>query len=121
MPSRETIDAFVAMVEARQYDLAIERFYTEDATMQENLDAPRKGRDVLVEGERRVMATFKEIRARCVAPVFIDGDHVVIRWQFEFVDGSGTVRKLDELALQRWDGESVAEERFYYDPAQMNG
>ncbi|MGD0192325.1 MAG: nuclear transport factor 2 family protein [Rhizomicrobium sp.] len=121
MPGRESIEAFVAMVEARQYDLAIERFYAEDATMQENFEAPRKGRTVLVEGERRVMANFKEIRARCVTPVFIDGDYVVIRWQFEFVDAAGAVRQLDELALQRWEGERVAEERFYYDPAQLRG
>jgi len=28
---------------------------------------------------------------------------------------------MDELALQRWRGEQVVEERFFYDPRQMRG
>jgi hypothetical protein len=119
VPSHETVEAFIEMVEAGKYDLAIERFYAQDASMQENLDAPRRGRSVLVEGERKVTARFREIRARCVRPVWIEGDHVVVRWQFEFVDKAGNTRALDELATQRWDGQRVAEERFYYEPAQM--
>ncbi len=27
--------------------------------------------------------------------------------------------QMDELAYQRWDGNKIAEERFYYDPKQM--
>lgn len=121
MPSRSTVDAFVALVEEGRYDLAIERYYTADASMQENLDAPRKGRAVLVEGERRVMASFKAIRAKSAKPELIDGDHVVVHWQFEFEGHDGSRRTLDELALQRWQGELIAEERFYYDPRQMRG
>jgi hypothetical protein len=26
---------------------------------------------------------------------------------------------MDELALQRWRGDRIVEERFYYDPAQL--
>jgi hypothetical protein len=121
MPSRKTVEAFVALVESGKYDLAIERYYAEDATMQENLDAPRMGRATLVEGERRVMARFKEILARSVGRVLIEGDYVVIRWFFEFIDNTGGKRTLDELAYQRWHGDLVAEERFYYDPAQLKG
>jgi hypothetical protein len=121
MPSRATVDSFVALVESGKYDDAIERYYVDDATMQENLDPPRKGRATLVEGERKVMARFKEIRAKSVGPALIEGDHVVIHWFFEFIDNAGGTRTLDELAYQRWDGERLAEERFYYDPAQMKG
>jgi hypothetical protein len=113
MPSRSTVAAFIALVEAGKYDVAIERFYAEDAS--------RKGRTALVEGEQQVMARFQEIRAKCVGPALIDGDFAVIHWQFEFVLHSGAERTLDELAYQRWRGEEVAEERFYYDPAQIRG
>jgi hypothetical protein len=121
MPSRSTVAALIALVEDKKYDTAIERFYAEDASMQENLDPPRKGRATLGEGERRVMARFKEIRAKSVGPALIEGDFAVIRWQFEFIPHDGGARMLDELAYQRWRGEEVAEERFYYDPAQMTG
>jgi ketosteroid isomerase-like protein len=56
-----------------------------------------------------------------VAPVFVSGDQVVIHWIFEFVKADGGVVRIEELAHQRWEGEKIAEERFYYDPAQMAG
>ena len=46
-------------------------------------------------------------------------DRVVIRWIFEFdwLDGSAT--RMEELAYQRWEGDRIAEEQFFYDPAQL--
>ena len=51
--------------------------------------------------------------------MFVNGDHVVIRWvfQFEFHDGART--RLDELAYQRWEGDRIVEEKFFYDPHQL--
>ncbi len=121
MPSKAVLDAFVALVESEKFDAAIERYYAEDASMQENLDQPRRGRDSLVEHERNVMRTFKTIHARHVAPVFASGDHVVIRWQFEFTGPDGNTKQMDELAYQRWQGDRIVEERFYYDPRQVFG
>jgi hypothetical protein len=53
-----------------------------------------------------------------VRPVFVDGDRVVIRWIFEFEWRDGTYTRMEELAYQRWEGECIAEEQFFYDPAQ---
>ena len=119
MPDRDVVEAFIATVVEGKFDLAIERYYAPEASMQENVGRMRKGRDVLVAAERAVMQSFKEIRALCVRPVFVDGDHAVVRWIFEFVTADGQVRKLDELAHQRWENGKIAEERFYYDPAQL--
>ncbi|MEK9971049.1 MAG: nuclear transport factor 2 family protein [Ferrovibrio sp.] len=91
MPSRATLDAFIAMVESNQHDRAIAEFYAEDATMQENLtQPPRQGRDVLVAHEQAVLARAKTVQTECVRPVLVDGDTVVIHWifLFEFRDGS---------------------------------
>lgn len=78
MPTREVVERFVEAVQAGRYVEAIERFYTEDASMQENQ----------------------------------------IRWRFELVYADGRRTALDEIAWQRWSGDLIAEERFYYDPAQ---
>ena len=109
------------MVVSGQHDRAIEEFYTEGASMQENLDEPRKGREGLVARERAVMGAFKSIATRCEPPFFLDGDRVVIRWIFEFEKFDGGKVRMDELAYQRWDGNKIAEERFYYDPKQLQG
>ncbi len=44
--------------------------------------------------------------------------HVVIRWIFRFEWLDGSVTRMEELAWQRWEGERIAEEQFFYDPAQ---
>jgi ketosteroid isomerase-like protein len=120
MPNQLTLDGFVALVLSGKHDEAIEHFYLPDAVMQENLDPPRRGRENLVARERATMAHFKAIHSDIRKPVFVNGDHVVINWVFRFEakDGGGFTH--DELALQRWEGEKIAEERFYYDPEQRN-
>jgi hypothetical protein len=118
MPSVETLERFIATVEANLHVEAIERFYAPHATMQENDAPPRGGRDALVASERAVMARSAGVHSRCVRPVFVAGDRVVIRWQFHFDWPDGSTTDMDELAYQRWDGERIVEEKFYYDPVQ---
>ena len=107
------------MVEANRHVEACEQFYAVDSTMQENHLPPRVGRDAHADNERRVMARTRSVSSTCVRPVFVHGDRVVIRWIFEFTSLDGAVRRMEELAYQRWDGELIAEEQFFYDPAQF--
>jgi hypothetical protein len=60
MPTQKTLDDFVAVVVSGKHDEALERFYTEDATMQDNLGEIRKGRDSLVARERAFMSRVTE-------------------------------------------------------------
>jgi len=119
MPSRDTVDAFVASVERGDYVGAIERFYTKNASMQENIDPPRAGRGTLVIHERHVMAAFKSITAEKIGPAIIDGDRVGIHWRFAFEPFEGPPHTLEEIAWQHWQGEQILEETFFYDPKQM--
>jgi ketosteroid isomerase-like protein len=119
MPTSADLERFVDLVVSGAHDRAIEEFYTVDATMQENLEEPRRGRDELVARERAVMASFRSITTSCERPIFVEGDRVVVRWIFEFERSDGKKIKMDELAYQRWDGAKIAEERFYYDPQQL--
>jgi hypothetical protein len=118
MPTTETIERFIARVEENAHAEACEEFYTADASMQENQSPPRIGRDAHVANERKVMARAASVSSTCVRPVFIHGDRAVIRWIFHFEWLDGTVTHMEELAYQRWEGERIAEETFFYDPAQ---
>jgi hypothetical protein len=118
MPTAETLERFIACVEANAHVEACQDFYDVDSTMQENQSPPRVGRDAHVAAERKLMARVKSLKSQCVRPVFMNGDRVVIRWIFEFEWLDGSVTRMDELSYQRWDGERIAEETFYYDPAQ---
>ncbi len=119
MPSLETLERFIARVEENAHAEAIEEFYTPDSSMQENQAEPRVGRDRNVANERTVLSRVKSVHSQCVRPFFVDGDLVVIRWIFHFEWLDGTMATLEELACQRWEGERVAAEQFFYDPSQL--
>jgi hypothetical protein len=118
MPSQETLERFIAMVERNEHVEAVEEFYAVDSTMQENFAPPRVGRDAHANNERKVMGRAKSVESQCVRPVFVNGDHVVIRWIFHFEWPDGTYTHMEELAYQRWEGERITQEQFFYDPAQ---
>ena len=119
MPSPATLETFIAAVERGAHAQAIRDFYTDDASMQENQAPPRRGLSMLVSHEEAVMSRTAHVESHCVRPVFVHGDHVVIRWIFIFTDKEGRERRMEELAWQRWEGERIAQEEFFYDPAQM--
>ncbi len=124
MPSPETLEKFIARVVEGAHAEAIEEFYTPNASMQENLSAPRQGRELLVAKERATLARVKLVKSTCIHPVFVNGDHVVIRWVFEFQWKDGKQSRIEELAYQRWEAdadgnEQIAQETFFYDPAQF--
>ena len=118
MPTRERVQAFVDMVEANKFVEAIREFYTEDASMQENLGAVRAGRDALVAGEEAVLKSVKGITTRPGTAFVADGERVAVNWVFDIVTADGRRYALDELAWQVWRGDRIVRERFYYDPAQ---
>jgi hypothetical protein len=66
-----------------------------------------------------VLGRAKSVSSQCVRPVLVHGDIVVIRWVFDFEWLDGRSTHIEELAYQRWEGEQIAQEQFFYDPAQM--
>jgi ketosteroid isomerase-like protein len=114
MPSRERLDEFIAVVEAGDHAGAIERYYHEDASMQENASPPRVGRDLLVSHERGVLARMSHVYSKAMSSV-VEGDRVAIQWIFELTDKSGKVLRIDEMSLQEWRGDRIFRERFFYD------
>ena len=118
MPVRERVEAFVALVEQAKYVDALEQFYHPHATMQDNQQPPREGLERLIADERATMARFAHMATDPVTDLLIDGDKVMIRWKFTFTPAEGPPMVMEELTLQRWDGDRVAEERFFYDPRQ---
>jgi hypothetical protein len=119
MPSTDTMERFIARVESGAHAEAIAEFYVEHGRMRENQVAPRVGRAALVAHERNVLARASSVESICVRPVLVNGSIAVVRWIFRFQWLNGTVTQMEELAYQRWEGELIAEEQFFYDPAQL--
>ena len=119
MPSAAAVKDLIDAVEAGRFVEAIERLYAPEASMQENNDDPRRGIAALVENESRILAIFKQVRGRSLGPALVAGDRVAINWAFDFERADGTRAHMEEVAWQRWQGDKVVEERFFYDPRQL--
>lgn len=116
MPARERFDGFVAAVVAGRFVEAMRDYYHEDAVTRENGGPERRGLPKLIGMEERALRAFA-IRAHPPGAVLLDGDAVAIRWTFDMTGRDGTTRRMEEVAMQRWRGDRIAEERFFYDPA----
>ena len=122
MPSRQTVDAFVAQVVSGDHVGAIRDWYHDDAWMQENQASPREGgREALMRQEAGMLARAESVETELLGGPLIDGDHVAVRWRFSFVFKNGARMRQEEIAWQTWRGDKIAEEAFFYDPAQRGG
>jgi ketosteroid isomerase-like protein len=117
MPDKKRVEEFVNLVVSGAHVEAIRDFYHADATMRENLAEPRRGRDVLMAHEETMLKRITEMRTHPAKIVAVDGDAVTIHWVFDIVSPDGAVRRLEEVALQRWQGDRILEEQFFYDSA----
>ncbi len=69
----------------------------------------------LMAHEAKALSNMQKMETKPVATFLVDGDNVAIRWTFIMTDKAGTRRQLEEVSLQRWDGDRIASEQFFYD------
>lgn len=119
MPTQATVLSFMDAVENGDFVSAIERYYHADASIQENNEPPRVGRDLLVEHEQQFLDSTASVIGRRMATPLIEGDQVAIRWRFDIQTKNGGSMVLEEIAFQTWRGEQIIEEKFFYDPRQV--
>ena len=117
MPDRKRVEAFIAAVVGGDHVQAIADYYHDDASMQENLKEPRRGRALLMEHEANALKRLQRMHTHPGPPFAIDGDNVAINWTFDATTPDGVTRRLVEVAFQKWKGDRIIEERFYYDTA----
>jgi ketosteroid isomerase-like protein len=119
MPSRESLDAFIAQVVSGDHVGAIRDWYHDDAWMQENQAPPRQGgRAALMKQEAAMLERATSVGTECLGGPLMDGDQVAIRWRFTFAFKDGRKMQMEEVAWQTWSGDKIATETFFYDPAQ---
>jgi ketosteroid isomerase-like protein len=119
MPERETIDELIRYTVEGRSEEALLAFYAEDVVIQENNEPPRVGRAASIARSRDAARWTSSVHEVCVPRVLIDGDYVVIEWHAEWTMENGVRVRIEELALQCWEGDQVVSERFFYDPAAI--
>jgi ketosteroid isomerase-like protein len=119
MSTRERVQELVGYVQAGRIPEAIERFYAEGVTMQENRRPPTVGKAANLARERAFgdsIERWHEVSARAVA---VDGDQALIEWVFEYTTREGQRIRMEEIAQQTWSDGRIVRERFFYDTARL--
>jgi ketosteroid isomerase-like protein len=98
---------------------AMNDFYADDVTMQENANPPTVGLKANIEREKQFLSNVKEWKGFEVKGVGGDGDVTFYEAVFDFVTTDNKPAHLEQVSVARWHDGKIVHERFYYDTAGM--
>ena len=119
MPTLETIERFINSVEQEPHDKVIEQFYADNASIQENQNELRIGKESLIKNEKGMLSKALKVHSKCIRPFFKIDDKIVIKWNFRFEWKDNTITEIEEIAFQEWEDNKIKSEQFFYDPKQF--
>lgn len=117
MVDRSRIDSLIEYTLDNRLIEALREFYHPDVVMQENCQPPRVGLAASLERQRTAQAMTAQIHEVKAVLLVHDGDKAAIEWHAEWTTVGGARFRIEEIALQRWKGDRIIHERFFYDPA----
>lgn len=112
-----SLDDFVALVLAQRTTDAMEKYYAEDVVIFENREMARAGLKACVEYEGATLAKQPRPPRIICRGKGVDESlgKTFIQWEIRFVSEQGRLMLLEEVAVQKWSGERIVEERFFYE------
>ena len=112
----EKVKTIYDMIFSGQLLDAFEQYYHDDVVMQEATGVVREGKEKNRGYEQQFLDSVQEIHGGGVDGIAAneeDGVTMVESWMdVTFKDGNRV--KLEQVAVQRWEGDLVIHERFYY-------
>lgn len=95
---------------------AFEKYYHKDVVMVEATGETRKGKDLNRKFEKDFLSSLKEFHGTGVSAITSnekEGTTMVESWlDATYKDGNRV--KMEEVAVQKWKGDQIIHERFYY-------
>ena len=118
---RERVDQLNHMIAQGQIMEAMRTFYTHDLVMGENDNPPTEGLQANLAREEDFVAntTWYGLELKGVAV----GDGItMVQWHMDFHNTHyGNRLRFNQVAVQRWRGDKIYDERFYYTPTVVEG
>lgn len=115
----EVVEKFIAMVETNQHIAAIEQFYADNATIQDNQSAEIRDKNKQIANEKRLLMTVNKMYSHCIRPYFVADNCVAIKWNFRFEFKNNTFIDIEEVAWQKWENGKIITEQFFFAPKQF--
>lgn len=95
---------------------AFEKFYADDCVMQENLDAPRVGKDACRTYEINFFSAIAEFKRGELLASAVTGNRSYSEWVFACSFKDGSSMENTQVSARTWKDGKVVHERFYYKP-----
>lgn len=111
---RTNVDQLNQMILEGKILDAFDKFYADDVVMQDNDYPARVGKDVNRQFEEAFVGGLTEFRGAKVVSTIISDGLAVVEWWFDYTHKDYGTRNYTQLAVQRWKGGKIVEEKFYY-------
>lgn len=94
---------------------AMDLYYADNVTMQENEDPPRIGKQVCIEHERNNLGNVKGFKLTITNQAIGPINQVVFNeFDIGFETLKGIKMRLKEVSVQHWENGQIINEKFYY-------
>ncbi|MEL7474408.1 MAG: nuclear transport factor 2 family protein [Planctomycetota bacterium] len=99
---------------------AMEAFYADNTSMQENSNAPTVGLAANIEREKQFLASVKEWKSLSVSAVAVeetgpDSGVAFIEYDFDFISTEDQPVRYEQVTVQHWNNGKIERERFYHE------
>lgn len=94
---------------------AMQEFYDDNVSMQENASPPTVGLPANIEREKQFLKGVKEWKGFEVKSAVAGDDTTMYEAVFDFIATDGTPVHLEQVDVARWRDGKIVYERFYYD------
>lgn len=94
---------------------ALNEFYDEAVTMQENADPPTVGLDANIEREKQFLKNVKEWKGFEVKSFAVGNDVTFYEAVFDFIATDGQPVHSEQVDVAKWRNGKIVHEHFYYD------
>ncbi len=118
---KERVGQLNEMIKQGKIMEAMNIFYSDDLVMGENDNPPTEGLDANLVREQDFVdnTTWYGLELRGVA---VGEGITMVRWFMDFHNTHyGNRLRFNQVAVQRWRGDKIFDERFYYSPTVVEG
>jgi hypothetical protein len=83
----------------------------------ENRELARAGLQACLTHEQNALGALRgQLRAKALSLAVDERSGTsFIEWLLRFTDHDGRPMRLEQVAVQKWDGDKISQERFYYE------
>lgn len=93
---------------------ALELFYDDEVSMQENDQAPTVGKAANRQRETDFYSSILELRDAKIQSVAVSGDKTFVEWFYDYTHKDWGKRTYNQVSVQTWKNGKIIHEKFYY-------